>query len=41
MYDYNFTFKLSIKNNVLEKNVSAAKERIKELKKLRKMLFKQ
>ena len=41
MYDYNFTFKLNIKNDVLKKNVSAVKERIKELKKLRKMLFKQ
>ena len=41
MYDYNFTFKLSIKNNAFKKNVLTAKKRIKKLKKLRKMLFKQ
>ena len=40
MYDYNFTFKLSIKDNVFKRNVLTAKERIKELKKLRKILFK-
>ena len=40
MYNYNSTFKLSIKNDVLEKSVSAAKERIKELKKLRETLSK-
>ena len=41
MYNYNFTFKLSIKDNVLKKSVSVIKKRIKKLKKLRKMLFKQ
>ena len=41
MYDYNFTFKLSIENDALEKSVSAAKKRIKELEKLRETLFKQ
>ena len=34
MYDYNFTFKLNIKNNALEKSVLTVKERIKELKEL-------
>ena len=41
MYDYNSTFESSIENDVLEKNVSAAKERIKELEKLRETLSKQ
>ena len=41
MYNYNLTFKSSIENDVLEKSVSAAKERIKELKELRETLFKQ
>ena len=40
MYNYNFTFKLNIKNNAFKKNVLIIKKRIKELKKLRKMLFK-